>query len=520
LTGQLGLTHIAVFCLEKPDSRQDLAGLPQLTKLVVLHVEEAAFASSGRGGREGSQLIRTALAAVREMMPPLAAVIYPAASTPLPPPATAARTLQQQAAAPVITLSGPPAAAAASQREHERSTQSMQQAILSAVEDVAGMEAVQRVAAGEPLMAAGVSSTLAVQLTNALEASLGKQLPGTLVFDYPSLQEMSKFLAAEMGGTAAATAAAATTLQQAEPGLQRRQLPAAAASVQRGVLAPRPGQHPRAPASARQQAQQDLLQLVLSTVQEVAGGSAGEVGGDTPLMVAGVTSTLAVQLVSSLESALGIELPGTLVFDYPTAQEIAEFVSASQPQQQGGLALHAQQAATAGGGDGASAAREALVSLILQAVCEVSDSVDAGLGPDTPLMSAGIPSALAVQVVSALESAVGTELPGTLVFDYPSVNEIAEYLLHSAPGPSASLLAAAAAAATRPLVPALLPDAGQHQAAAVKVITAAAHKVPGGSLHYTPAQGNDRIGLVPLERWDTDTPPPDVPSGVAFVAGN
>ena len=64
--------------------------------------------------------------------------------------------------------------------------------------------------------------------------------------------------------------------------------------------------------------------LVLRQVAALlGGGSAAEAGGmtaDMPLMSSGVTSTLAVQLTQQLEEALGTELPGTLVFDYPTGE--------------------------------------------------------------------------------------------------------------------------------------------------------------------------------------------------------
>lgn len=44
---------------------------------------------------------------------------------------------------------------------------------------------------------------------------------------------------------------------------------------------------------------------------------------DQPLMTAGVTSMLAMQLVSQLEAQLGCTLAPTLVFDWPTAADLA-----------------------------------------------------------------------------------------------------------------------------------------------------------------------------------------------------
>ena len=46
------------------------------------------------------------------------------------------------------------------------------------------------------------------------------------------------------------------------------------------------------------------------------------------------------------------------------------------------------------------------------------------------------------------------------------------------------------------------------------IITASSHAVPGGQLSFQPGTaGNDRIGTVPLERWDVDIAPLDNPAG-------
>lgn len=67
---------------------------------------------------------------------------------------------------------------------------------------------------------------------------------------------------------------------------------------------------------------------VLGTVQEaVSVILGGEVGANEPLMSAGLDSLSAVEFRNDLESKFGIELPGTLVFDYPTSSSIAAFIS-------------------------------------------------------------------------------------------------------------------------------------------------------------------------------------------------
>jgi 3-oxoacyl-(acyl-carrier-protein) synthase len=70
------------------------------------------------------------------------------------------------------------------------------------------------------------------------------------------------------------------------------------------------------------------LEAVLDLVQRTAGGS---VNADAPLMEAGVDSLGAVELRNQLQGAAGrTSLPSTLVFDHPTARQLA---SVLQPEQ-------------------------------------------------------------------------------------------------------------------------------------------------------------------------------------------
>ena len=71
------------------------------------------------------------------------------------------------------------------------------------------------------------------------------------------------------------------------------------------------------------------LDSVLEVVKRTAGGA---VDADAPLMESGVDSLGAVELRNQLQSAAGsgISLPSTLVFDFPTARQLA---SALQPKQ-------------------------------------------------------------------------------------------------------------------------------------------------------------------------------------------
>lgn len=128
---------------------------------------------------------------------------------------------------------------------------------------------------------------------------LAVQLPGTLVFDYP---------------TAAAIAA------------HCHQLLAAAAA------AARPS-GPTAAAAAGGPSLDEMLAAVAAAVQAVAGTA--DLAPETPLLAAGLDSLSAVELRDELQRSLGLRLPGTLVFDYPTPASLAAFLQQQLAQAAG-----------------------------------------------------------------------------------------------------------------------------------------------------------------------------------------
>lgn len=72
---------------------------------------------------------------------------------------------------------------------------------------------------------------------------------------------------------------------------------------------------------------------VRSTIEECVRNVLGsDIAGDAPLMSSGLDSLGAVELRNSLEGALGLSLPTTLVFDYPTIDAMADYVVAQTPE--------------------------------------------------------------------------------------------------------------------------------------------------------------------------------------------
>ncbi len=185
------------------------------------------------------------------------------------------------------------------------------EALLSSVLEVLAAVLGTSVGPQEPLMAAGLDSLASVEFRNSLEAKLQMKLPTTLIFDYPTAAAIAEY--------AAAAAAAAARLPSA-----------AAASQAQGAAA----------GGADREAH---LRQVSAEVAAVAAEVLGMPGLDLeqPLMAAGLDSLGAVELRNALQSRLGVELPTTVVFDYPSISAMAAYVTSKQqpaaPSTQGGI---------------------------------------------------------------------------------------------------------------------------------------------------------------------------------------
>lgn len=162
---------------------------------------------------------------------------------------------------------------------------------------------------------------------------------------------------------------------------------------------------------------------VLADVQDVLHSILGpNVSADEPLMAAGLDSLGAVELRNSLEGRLGLRLPGTLVFDYPTASAIADLVIA----QLGAASAGAAASHTGGVAAAAVVQSERVAAEVAAAVADILGA--ASLDPNQPLMAAGLDSLGAVELKNSLEARLGLQLPFTLVFDYPSVAALSGYI--------------------------------------------------------------------------------------------
>eukprot|EP00930_Biecheleria_cincta_P019473 TRINITY_DN14850_c0_g1_i2.p1 TRINITY_DN14850_c0_g1~~TRINITY_DN14850_c0_g1_i2.p1 ORF type:complete len:1086 (+),score=289.05 TRINITY_DN14850_c0_g1_i2:86-3259(+) len=286
------------------------------------------------------------------------------------------------------------------------SPEELKKSVQEVVTEIVGMDDLQ---ADTPLMEAGLTSQSAVLLRNALGKKIpGSSLPFTMMFDYPSISALTDFF------------------------VEHAQVEAV--PVQGGYAA-QPMQMQMAPQSQGPTPEQ-IKKQVADVVLEIVGMD--DVGDDTPLMQAGLTSQSAVLLRNALGKTIpGPSLPFTMMFDYPSVAALTDFfverLPEAQPTQYVGAApmYHAQLSHGPGPGAMAGVDAEAVQSQVRQIVTEI---IGMDIEDEAALMSNGLTSQNAVLLRDALnkEFKGKARMPQTLIFDYPSIVDLAEYIVDQA----------------------------------------------------------------------------------------
>ena len=132
--------------------------------------------------------------------------------------------------------------------------------------------------------------------------------------------------------------------------------------------------------------QPDIASMVERIVSQSVGRS---VGVDEPLVAAGLDSLGAVEVRRELAAVAGIDLPSTLIFDYPTIANIAAHILEVMP-------VDAPPLAVVAAASGVPAGRPSALAIIQEAVGRIIG--DAVVSDTTPLMSAGLDSLGAVEL--------------------------------------------------------------------------------------------------------------------------
>jgi acyl carrier protein len=161
----------------------------------------------------------------------------------------------------------------------------------------------------------------------------------------------------------------------------------------------------------------DSHSQIKNTLDEFLG--CAELQIDTSLVDAGVDSLIAVDVRKRLAEAFELQLPTTLVFDYPTIADIQAYISSMADPHPPTRAPPRPQK-TAGTDTGACLAE---IQNVLVDFLGYSD-----LHVDTSLVDAGVDSLIAVDIRRSLAYSFELPIPATLIFDYPTLGDIADFI--------------------------------------------------------------------------------------------
>ena len=149
-------------------------------------------------------------------------------------------------------------------------------------------------------------------------------------------------------------------------------------------------------------------------------------------------------------------------------------------------------------------AEQRLDHLTQEVAAAVANVLGSAVAPTEPLMAAGLDSLGAVELKNALETHMGLELPSTLIFDYPSVDAIAEYVNSIMPVVAEQQVAALDHVQQISIPASIMMGTEQsgnsnRSMAVVTGIASRSVRNAIASIHSV-----DVIAPVPLERWDVD----------------
>lgn len=163
------------------------------------------------------------------------------------------------------------------------------------------------------------------------------------------------------------------------------------------------------------EARQLLRKVVAAVVEQEAPAM------DVPLAESGLDSLAAVQLRNTLQRQTSLALPSTMMFDYPTMQEMAEFISSQAPSVPPAPATPVASVAAAAPTAPTATTASTTSTIPLEEVSKViSGAVRTALEEtpqvDTPLTEMGLDSLAAAQLRNQLQSSFGVKLPATLLW--------------------------------------------------------------------------------------------------------
>lgn len=259
---------------------------------------------------------------------------------------------------------------------------------------------------------AGIDSLLAIELRNGVSARLiekgiKKDVPQTIIFDYPTPRQCVAFIARMLGSAVSVSDGHPTKPSKKQPQRPRgRKNKSASRSKNESEPRPRqsakPGSHSLAE-TPQGSPDVDFLELVLAAWAETM---------STPIQPGQTFTDCGLDSLSSVELQFALqtrfndildELPENLVLQHPSPRAVADWLQSQYRSASGALhpKLLAEQRTSQ------PPTPDDYLSTVLDAW---NTTVGGTIGPDDDFMSSGLDSLSSVELHFALQQAVGDEL--------------------------------------------------------------------------------------------------------------
>eukprot|EP00884_Botryococcus_braunii_P010934 jgi/Botrbrau1/19842/Bobra.0124s0078.1 len=187
----------------------------------------------------------------------------------------------------------------------------------------------------------------------------------------------------------------------------------------------------RRSSSDREDKARKVQDVILAMAQRIMGAPASP---EAPLIAAGMDSLGAVEMRKDLTAAFGVDLPPTFVFDYPSTAEMTTAILALLPEESHDAEDLSRQSPNrdkiaVASADGRLPSNAIPTQSVIDMVTgAVKDILGVELAAEAPIMASGLDSLGATDLRKGLVDKTGLELPSTLVFDYPTISALSDFI--------------------------------------------------------------------------------------------
>ena len=303
----------------------------------------------------------------------------------------------------------------------------------------------------------GVDSLVGVEIIGALKQTLKLSLGPTLLFEYPTVISLSHYLVEEFGEQLAATAGNEAGILVQSPSVQDQPKHETVADVDTPETQRRPDQ------DVRQWVQTQVVDQIAESLRVPV----ERVQPERNFSELGVDSLVGVEIIGALKQTLKLSLGPTLLFEYPTVvalsqhlvEEFGAQLAASTGTEAGdtvppsGTQDRSPPVAVTAAAESDSAAQygEDIQRWVqAQVVDQIAESLRVPverIQPERKFSELGVDSLVGVEIIGALKQTLKLSLGPTLLFEYPTVVALSQYLVEEF-GAALTVLSGVAISAT------------------------------------------------------------------------